>query len=372
MNILIYLKGSLNPDSANGINTGTIALMNELSFNPTVNSVVLTSSNKPSYPFYKIIDRGRFLVYRYKSFPTMVFRIISEIKKSNIIYLSNLYILENTFISLICILIGRSYCIVTCASCMPDRKRRSFWKKKLFDLLVQNFVIKKAKYLFVDSNLETKFVKKDYPFARVKLIRNFVDFIDQSEILYRDPSVIKELTIGYLGRFSEEKNLLTLLKWIKNLDLHSFDIKLKFKFSGPFDNEYGKEFANTLNYLDLNNVELTSQVASSEKNDWFNSIDFFVLQSFSDSGPLVCAEALRQGRPLICSDTAGIDPLDSDVIFMNDNSNSGFNACLKSAIAAYLSNPFELQEKSKDLFSRFYSTQANVKEMLKAFSEKLP
>ena len=369
INLLFFNKGSLNYSSANGVNTCMLALLNELSTLDSVSLSIFTTSNKKEYPLYSSLDRGNFYVNRYKYFALLLPRLVREISNSDMVHLSNLFSYENIIISLVCILLKRKFCITTWASCLPDRRAIKSKKKLLFDLLIQRFCINKAKSLIVCCDREFYSAKKFYQGVQIRVVNNFCADMNASDILLKTPEKNSVITVGYLGRFAREKNLINILHWINSYNISNSLYNVKFLFSGPLDTEYADKFKHELQSLSMPNVIVTDAINLDQKVSWFNSVDILMLQSLSDASPLVATEALRQGRAVVCSTDSGIDSFESSCIFYNNNTESQFINSLNQALEKYLENPILMQRESRNLFLKHFSTKANVQKLLHLYME---
>lgn len=97
----------------------------------------------------------------------------------------------------------------------------------------------------------------------------------------------------YVGRLSEEKNLLYLLETFKDLP----DLNLSIVGYGPLEPELKK--------LKSSNVTFYGSINNSELPDVYQKHDVFILPSYSEPWGLVVEEALNNGIPVIVSNRVG-------------------------------------------------------------------
>ena len=125
--------------------------------------------------------------------------------------------------------------------------------------------------------------------------------IDQTTVLENKLLALKvkeneNLTYGFLGRFSKEKGINSLIKvFSKN------NKKLILAGNGPFLND-----VITLTEDNTNSVYL-GELKPTQLPDFFDKIDVFIIPSFEEGGPIVGVEAMAAGK-LIISTKVGAMP----------------------------------------------------------------
>ncbi len=123
--------------------------------------------------------------------------------------------------------------------------------------------------------------------------------IDQTTLIEEDLINIeisennKQLTYGYLGRFSKEKGIIELLRSFEKLDK-----KLVLAGSGPLLHKVTEFSENN------DNIKYLGELQSKALIDFFVNIDVLVIPSFEEAGPLVGIEAMAAGK-LILSTRVG-------------------------------------------------------------------
>lgn len=113
-------------------------------------------------------------------------------------------------------------------------------------------------------------------------------------------------TIGCIGNFWPLKDHLTLLKALKIVVESGKILIIKFIGSGPTLAE-AKAFITTYN-LD-SYVEFHAEIDHTKLNEFYNSLDLFVLPSYYEALGCVYAEALQVGVPVIAVKGQGIEEL---------------------------------------------------------------
>lgn len=118
-----------------------------------------------------------------------------------------------------------------------------------------------------------------------------IEVVDQTSIqelnLLNLPITEKDCLIyGYIGRFSNEKGILELLKIFNDLE-H----KLIVAGSGPLKNQVER--------MSTKNIKLLNIIAPEKISDYFKEIDVLIIPSFEEAGPLVGVEAMAAGKIII-------------------------------------------------------------------------
>lgn len=109
--------------------------------------------------------------------------------------------------------------------------------------------------------------------------------------IYESRDIVKNFL--YVGRLSEEKNLLLLIEVFNNLP----HLQLSIIGSGSQEEELKSLAKNNINFLGLVNNHLLSS--------FYQKNDVFILPSISEPWGLVVEEAMNNGLPVILSDKVG-------------------------------------------------------------------
>ncbi|SEI40192.1 Glycosyltransferase involved in cell wall bisynthesis [Dyadobacter koreensis] len=177
-----------------------------------------------------------------------------------------------------------------------------YFKNKWMSLLVNNSI-----YAFSISDYNIQYITSSYPdsdLEKVKLARLGAFEVANTSI----QKIGTVFTIGLLSWFTEKKGIIYLLEAVKNVYQQDKDIKLVLAGDGPLKGEY-------LKYIDEHNlsacVSYIGRVNSTEKPDFFRTIDAFLLPAISlrndkDGIPVVLMEATSYGLPLISTNVSGI------------------------------------------------------------------
>ena len=118
------------------------------------------------------------------------------------------------------------------------------------------------------------------------------------------PASQNPIRLGYCGRISPEKGILTLVEAVKiaNRDKIQFQLKVVGPISGALD--WKKKVMAELQCV---NAEYAGIRGGKELGRWYNEIDLLVVPSeWQETGPLVVLEAWDLGIPVIGSRSGGI------------------------------------------------------------------
>lgn len=154
----------------------------------------------------------------------------------------------------------------------------------------------------------------------------------------------KRTCIGYLGRLSSEKNLITMIKAVKELTSESrFDnVYLKIAGTGPVYDRLIRDADNRITILGY-----VADAAS-----FYRSLDVFVLPSKLEAQPIALLEAMASGLPIIATDVG------DNKYFVQGNGilcGTSRNA-IRAAIEAMLSEDMaKMGAKSRQIIEKGYT-----------------
>lgn len=112
----------------------------------------------------------------------------------------------------------------------------------------------------------------------------------------------ERLSLLYVGKFSKNKNVETVVEVAKLLRSRGYDVTLDLVGDGPTFSRIQKRVR------DLSYVRLHGHIASRERLlDRYRQADIFIMPSFTETFGLVYVEAMSQGLPVLYSKGQGID-----------------------------------------------------------------
>ncbi len=178
-----------------------------------------------------------------------------------------------------------------------------YFDNKWFSLLAN-----KSENTFSISQYNINYVNKKFKnlnINKIKLLRLGVFRPGNTESLKAKKTGV--FTLGLMSWFDEKKGIKYLLEAI-NILKEENDIKLILAGNGPLK----EDIVDYINDNDLNeSIEYIGRVKGHKKEEFFRSLDVFVLPSISlpndqDGIPVVLMEAISYGLPLISTSVSGI------------------------------------------------------------------
>ncbi|UKT63275.1 glycosyltransferase family 4 protein [Pedobacter mucosus] len=157
--------------------------------------------------------------------------------------------------------------------------------------------------------------------------KEFCQNIPNAMVIYTPPAKLSitpnslakndKPVFGFLGSFTESKNILSLLTATAKLNSHYPDVfeKLILMGAGEFEEQINKKTKE----LDLQNVV---ELWPHHENiaPFYAAIDIFILPSFFESWGLVALEAISEKKPLILTQNTGLKEIlnhNEDCIFID-------------------------------------------------------
>lgn len=190
-------------------------------------------------------------------------------------------------------------------------------KKKIFALIERVLAIKTNKIINISkSEYESALKYKIASKKKMCIIENGIDFTKfKDSDKYRDETRKKlnikdnEIVIGVVGRLSEQKDPMTMIKAFKEVYEENKNIKMLFVGSGDLEDNI-KKFAEDNNILDK--VIITGWVDEVEK--FIPAFDIAVLPSKWEGFGLVLIEYMACNKPIVASNVGGISNILQDKV----------------------------------------------------------
>jgi len=176
-------------------------------------------------------------------------------------------------------------------------KRWSFFKNT-FAYILEWLVYHYCDEIIVSNETDLEFIKSTFKIRgeKLNLIRNYVD----TDIFKPLSSVKKEDSrLLYVGRFEPRKNILNILKAIKDTP-YSLDV-VGYGEERVFLEDFVRE-----NYLD---VKFLGIIPNNKLPEVINKYNVLILASLYENSPKVIIEAMSCGIAVIGADTPGIQEI---------------------------------------------------------------
>lgn len=188
-------------------------------------------------------------------------------------------------------------------------------KKRIFALIEKILALKTNKIINISkSEYESALKYKIAPKRKVCIIENGIDFTkfknnDKNREETRKKYNIKEdeILIGVVGRLSEQKDPMTMIKAFELVNKEKNNTKLIYVGSGELEEEV-KQYAKEKNILDR--VIITGWVNNVEQ--YIPAFDIAVLPSKWEGFGLVLVEYMACDKPIVASNIGGIADIIKD------------------------------------------------------------
>lgn len=168
--------------------------------------------------------------------------------------------------------------------------------KKVSAHLMEYLAYKLSDFSIVTSRHQKEYIVNKYKARDIYVIPNGIDLELFKQIKKTDKN--KKTELLFVGRFHPEKNLLNLLKAMKDVP----DIKLKIIGSGQQE----KDLITLKSKYDLD-VEIMSNVPNFELPNIYTTADIYIQPSLYEGNPKTILEAMSCGLPVIATNVSGIN-----------------------------------------------------------------
>lgn len=274
---IALISQSFRKDSGQGIEKYCGYLLEKIPRKQNiVNKIKLRESKNP-------------LVILFESFLGSVAKILGE--------KANVYHFTTTEMAFACVLKRPS--VVTVYDLIPyilkNERKRSY---NLYFKIVMNFV-KRANHLIVisESTKEDLIKYLKVPENKISLVYMGVDHNLYYPIKHKKN---KNFTVGFLGGLVKRKNARILLEVAEILKGENIVFKIGGKGQGFVELKKQKEKRN------LKNVEFLGFIPDDELNQFYNSLDLFIVPAIYDGFSMPGLEAMACGCPIIVSNTSAL------------------------------------------------------------------
>lgn len=327
MKVLHFILGKANKERANGVNQ-VVAGLAKYSALHGANVRVIGKTHSLDHEG-KLITRDGFQVEAYSRVKGGLGPALQRaIDWADIVHLHGVYSPWNIWVGRICTEQGKPFVLTLHDGLAPDRAvARSKIKKHLFHVLFQQRQLREAAAIHVLTEEEaTEALACSTP-RRIFCIPNGVDLEDFPSGERPNRGLSSCITLGYLGRLSEEKNLDTLCKAFAAVNAHG---RLRLKLAGP-DSEYGRRL---LERYGQYGVEWIGSQFGKEKVKFIQSLDLFVQPSLCDAFSIAAMEVLALGVPILITRTAKSSYFyDRRAFFMCEPTVFGIERGLRNALS---------------------------------------
>jgi glycosyltransferase involved in cell wall biosynthesis len=349
MKVLHFILGKADKNKPNGVNQVVAGLAKHLS-KEGIDIKVLGKAETCNLEGESILRDG-FTVKIYTKFSIDFFKyLIKVIKEVDIVHVHGLYNFSNIIISFVCKYFKTPYIISTHNGLSPVLLRRSgTLKKTIFHIFFQKKFLKDASVIHVMTEEESTDLLASGYSGNVCIVPNG---IDQDDFSYSSKISTKKnteiLSIGYLGRFSSEKNIDSL---INAIDIGFRDQKVELYLVGP-------KSAYLSNLLESNNlnysIHFLGPLYGQDKLNFLKTIDLFVHPSYCDVFSIGAVEVLASGTPLLITRTSNASYFfDKNAFYMCEPTTSGIHRGIQKALDDRHNWPLKISAGHKLITDQF-------------------
>ena len=359
MKIFHFIIGKANKNRSNGVNQVIAGLCKYSSLNGQSIRVVGLASNAVTEG--EIVQRDGFQVYSkwsLKLFKALVY----HLKWCDILHLHGVYNWPNIFVGLIAKRYLTPFVITAHDGFAPGRSK---FRKKLFDFLLQKRFLESSQAIHILAQEEgTEILEMCTPKSFV-YAPNGIDLDDfpirpnsKSFDNIRSPS--DPLVIGYLGRISEEKNLVSLVDALAGYEGEQvFNLRL----AGP----KSAHLTDLLSVSRSIKIDWVGPKYGPEKIEFIESLDIFVHPSKADVFSIAAMECLAIGTPLLITrDSKASYFFDVGGFFMSESTPYGIRHGLKEAIDRRVEWG-EISTRGKSLISNLFNWNSASLSVIKGY-----
>ena len=204
----------------------------------------------------------------------------------------------------------------------------------------------------------TKFIEFGVNADRVVHIPNFLDR-ECPAVNKRDD---RNKYILYLGRLSEEKGIMTLVKAAGKTGYPTY-----IAGSGALR----QQIEDIIHSQNIDNIKMLGFISGQELIDYVGNAKAVVLPSeWYENGPYSAIEALQLGRPIIGADIGGIPELVDGNGFLYDSGNiEELVQAIRKLYSMSEEEYLTLEENSKKLFKKNFTGQGHYEKLMRVYEE---
>lgn len=325
MRIFHFILGKANKERANGVNQVIAGLAK---YSARHGAEVRMVGKAQSVNFEgEWITRDGFAVQAFSRWGMPLRNAVRDaIVWSDIVHLHGTFNPWNLWIARWCKGLGKPYVVTLHDGLAPERLARSRNKKRLFHVLCQQRHINEAAGIHALTEEEATDILACANPAHIFYIPNGVDLEDYPWIPQKCLAPAQDITIGYLGRLSPEKNLDALCQAVVAVNT---DGRLHLKLAGP-DSAHVQQL---LGRYGLRGVEWVGPLYGPDKVEFIRSVTLFVHPALCDVFSITAMEVLALGTPLLITRTAKASYFfDRQAFFMSEPTVFGLRRGLQTAI----------------------------------------
>lgn len=275
------------------------------------------------------------------------------------------YMGESLFLPVLTLKILRKKVVLFLASSAPNvlehKCKKTFISELLTFLETLNYSLC-DEIIVYSPNLVREWKLEKY---KAKILISHEHFLDLDSFRIMKNYSDRKYSVGYIGRFSEEKGILNFIMSLPSLLKNNPNLNVFIAGSGELKNK----IESILESQNLNsNVILKDWISHQELPMYLNDLKLIVLPSYTEGLPNIMLEAMACGTPVLVTPVGAIPDFisDSETGFILDNNSS---ECIEKNIERVFNcqNIIKIITNAKEIINTNFTFEASarrVKEVL--------
>ena len=235
-----------------------------------------------------------------------------EVRNFDIVHIHNLYLFHTWVTAHYCRKYRIPYVISPHGTLDPFIRRKSRWKKAVYNFLIEARNLNRAVAIHYTAQLEMELAHAAMsikaPGAVVPLgsdLQEYLELPPPGTFRHRFPEVGENLIILFLSRINYKKGLDLLAKSFGLIARRRDDVRLV--IAGPDNEGYGRQVRQWLAEEGvLKYTVFTGMLTGVDKLAAFADADLFVLPSYTENFGIAIIEAMACGLPVVISNRVNI------------------------------------------------------------------
>lgn len=289
----------------------------------------------------------------------MLFYIVKNIKKDDVLHINSVFYPLSFLIMLICFFKGNRFTLAPRGELIPQALDNS--RSKLLYLTLTRWLLSRASKFIVTSEIENNAVREYFPLSEVAVVPNYLDL---------PPAVASNLekkeNILYLGRLNPHKcieNLILAYQQLNN-DIRS---RHQLIIAGTGD----KAYVDSLKVIakGCSSIRFVGHVTGSLKYELYSSSKLFVLPSKSENFGNVIIEALYSGTPAVaCFNSPWEMLVDYNCGYFIENSKEALHSVINEHFTKDNKQQHQMELNSVHFINKCYLLDSNLEKVKQGFT----
>jgi glycosyltransferase involved in cell wall biosynthesis len=174
-----------------------------------------------------------------------------------------------------------------------------------FHSLIERYVLKKVKMIFVPTKYSKKEFKKIFPTIQPGKIAIIPYGVSSEFSPLKRKAVHQPIRLLYVGRVDPLKGLTELVEALSLLQKKKI-FKMTFIFTSSFDYKYEKKILTEIKKLTIPSVKIQWDASVTQLSKIYAHHDVTILPSYKEQLPLVFLESISSGTPVISSSAGAL------------------------------------------------------------------